>query len=523
MDQSTYDLSEVETFVVDLAIEHVESMEGQPVVQYDKLVDAIISNLRSEVADLDSQVDLLQSERDAARTSSGKMAADNFSLQAKLAAAQTRLGELEARMTTSEEAEALRVAGAMLGERLAQAEAELEQLKARQVVLLDAEARAGAHMASAADLSARLAHAESQIKLLREEKATQKLRLTEASGRLAAASERLQVIETELRHANEALARADKAKLNALASQAASYEERLRAAAVASSEAVSLASTEELNRLKAQLDDLNQRNADLELAKQGMEDKILEQERMLEDASHTMTRMDLMMKEQHGILVARRKELDFQTYLMNMLNMQAQEKTDSGQLTIFSLYPENIISAEGQNIHQDKPICWWAGYNGIGCVVMLSAEPDSTGQHYLVMPKMMFEQSDGQKIDVSKCVTPPEKEWPLLVDAIMGMDRHAMIETLRAGEAAAIVYATQRNPDAEKMWNDQLAAKAKREQLDRHIGQVRAAREKHDARVAKARAGQRPLSKADKGRAKEAAKRQARAVAMAKVAITDGI
>lgn len=121
MDQSTYDLSEVETFVVDLAIEHVESLEGQPVVQYDKLVDAIISNLRSEVADLDSQVDLLQSERDAARTSSGKMAADNFSLQAKLAAAQTRIGELEARMTTSEEAEALRVAGAMLGERLAQA------------------------------------------------------------------------------------------------------------------------------------------------------------------------------------------------------------------------------------------------------------------------------------------------------------------------------------------------------------------------------------------------------------------
>lgn len=482
-------------FTIELPLEFIE--EGDT-VQVDRLVDAIITSLQADIQTLTRQVSILTDERDASRSRAGQLTADNMTLQGRISSAQATINELQQKLATSEEVESLKAAGLVLGERLALADAELERLRVECARLQGVEQRAGESADRAADLKARLIHAEQQVAALREEKLSLQRSLDEASKNLAAARDSVSTLQTELRRTADALARADKAKANALASQASSYEERIRSLQSAQAGVTTVddgelaALRKELAEAKAvsrELEQLRARNRELEALQIEYEDKVIDMGRTLEDAKTTMARTDCLLREQHCMLTARRKELDFQTYLMHMLNGEPQIKTDSGQLAIFSLYPENIISSEGQSIHRDKPICWWSGYNGIGCLVMLSAEPDSTGQHYLVMPKMMFEQTDGQRVDVSKCMMPPESEWPLLVDIIMGMDRHKMLQAMKEGEAAAIVYASQRNPEAEKQWQEQLSAKAARESLDRMSKAVKSRRVSEDAKIAKFRKG----------------------------------
>lgn len=450
---------------------------GSLAVEIDLLTRHIMDSLNNKLTIATAERELAADELATAKTRIATLVTESITHKAEMGVKERIIEQLKARTVSSSEVEELQAAAAMLGQQLAEQRALAEEL-AEQLSKLDGvNERATESSSQVADLTARLNHANSKIEKLEGELFSNQLVIKQATSKVNLLTNELQETVKKLKLHEESLSRADKAKQNALASQEAAFKEQMRGLSriEAGKSVISAAELAELRQKAAERDEAK---ADIEHLKQKAAQENIEFEEakkladelkaLNEELDYTSQQQKCVLEEQHLLLKDRARKLDYAELTIQYLNQQAIYKNDFGRLSVMSLDPTNIKSSDSHAIHPDKPICWWLNSNGLGCIVFLSAEKDDTGEHYLIFPSLMIDFENESK-NVMDLIMPPKDTWPAIIEVIDKLDNKEMLDSMARGEAAANLYSSIRNPDAENAMQQAIAIKNKREALQRQF------------------------------------------------------
>lgn len=481
------DLTELEydTYTITLPEDALmQGYGGLAAIEIDLLIRSIMDGLESKAADATAAKELLTAELATAKTRIATLVTESITHKAEMSAKERLIEQLKARTAAAGEVEELQAAAAMLSEQLVEQRYIAEGLAEKLQKLEGVNERATESSSQVADLTARLSHATSKLQRMESDLSSAQLAQRDAESKLTTATTELLETATRLKHAEEGLARADKAKQNALAAQKTALEDQFKGWKKVEAGQVSI-NPQELAGLRSQAAELDATKGELTKVRQQLESKaaaLAEKDEINnnlieinETLEYTAKQQKCVMEEQHLLLGDRSRKLDYAELTIQYLNQQAIYKNDYGRLSVMSLDPTNIKSSDSHEIHPDKPICWWLNSNGLGCIVFLSAEKDSTGEHYLIFPSLMIEFETETK-NVMDLIMPPKETWPAIIEVIEKLDNKEMLESMARGEAAANLYSSMRNPDAENAMQQAIAIKNKREALQRQFNNKQAQR-----------------------------------------------
>lgn len=455
----------------------MEGYGGLAAIEIDMLIRTLIDSLEAKAAEANAEKEVIREELAISKTRIATLVTEAITHKAEMNARDRLIEQLKARSAAAGEVEELQAAAALLSEQLVEQRAITEDLSAKLIKLEGVNERATESSSQVADLSARLSHATSKLQRMEKDLSAARLAQGDAEGKLSTVTAELLDTATRLKHAEDGLARADKAKQNALAAQKTSLEEQFRGFRKVEAGQVSI-QQQELVDLRRKAAELDATNSELSKVRQQLDSKdaaLAEKEEINshlieinETLEYTAQQQKCVMEEQHLLLGDRTRKLDYAELTIQYLNQQAIYKNDFGRLSVMSLDPTNIKSSDSHAIHPDKPICWWLNSNGLGCIVFLSAEKDDTGEHYLIFPSLMIDFENESK-NVMDLIMPPKDTWPAIIEVIDKLDNKEMLDSMARGEAAANLYSSMRNPDAENAMQQAIAIKNKREALQRQF------------------------------------------------------
>lgn len=449
-----------ERYLVKLPLAVMQPTDGSLSIEKDKLTEIIIDDLNAKVAEGEAEIEFHQRAASSLRGEVARLTAELTTTGAKLAGQQRLLDRLggESAEASSAALQAKQEALELVGAQVVELQAQVADLETKLAAALAEVKATGDAAGRAADANARLKHSEE----IRE-------RLTASMAELQGSCKELrEKVETltadngnqarELQQVKAGLARADVAKKNALEAQAAQFAEQNRQMTTVA-EGMALISKAELAELRNQakrvpelveeLDRMTKKNDGTNEVLGAYRSKINNLEQLVESAGVAEERAAGLLKEMHGRCMAYKLDLDYALMALRMFNNQPEYKSDTGRLTIMALSPDHLQSADSHTIAKNTPLCWWNTKGGLGCVTMLSAEPNEDGEHYLIFPSFSatIPGVDGV-VDVAKAVMPPEEEWPAIIEHMQAMDSAKMTKAMDAGDLAAKRYAHLENPEA---------------------------------------------------------------------------
>jgi len=461
-----------------------EGYAGLMSVEIDLLTRHIMDSLERTANEATAERDALAIELTVAKSRVATLVTKSLTHEAELSAKQRLIEQLAARTAAAGEVEELQAAAAILSEQLIEQRAIVEEQAAKLEKLMGVNERATDASSQVADLTARLNHATSKQKQLENDLSAARLAAAHEQSRVNQLAEELLDTAKRLKQAESSLAVADKAKQNALAAQKTQLEDQFRGSTrIESDELKELRQkAAELVAVRADLDNARDALAQAHQKAEHHGEQLAEKNRVIDELTELNHELDFtcsqtksVMDEQHLLLQDRKRRLDFAELTVQYLNQQAIYKNDHGRLSIMSLNPDHIKSTDHHEIHPNKPICWWGNNNGLACVVMVSAEPDETGDHYLIFPSL-FVEFNGEEKNMMNIVMPPKETWDEITSVMMQLDSAEMLDVMARGEAAANIYAATRNPDAEAAMQRAICLKNKREALANRHHQQKAAK-----------------------------------------------
>lgn len=449
-----------ERYFVKLPLAVMQPTDGSLSIEKDKLTEIIIDDLNAKVAEGEAEIELHRGTAVSLRGEVARLTAELTTAGAKLAGQQRLLARLggESAEASSAALQAKQEALELVGAQVVELQAQVADLETQLAAALAEVKATGDAAGRAADANARLKHSEESRERLT-------VSMGELQGNCNELREKVEALTTgndslarELQQVKASLARADVAKKNALEAQAAQFAEQHRQMATVA-DGMAVISKAELAELRNQakrvpglveeLDRVNEKNNGTNEVLGAYRSRINHLEQRVESMAAAEERASGLLKEMHGRCMAHKLDLDYALMALRMFNNQPEYKSETGRLTIMALNTDGLQSAEHHTIAPNTPLCWWNTKGGLGCVTMLSAEPNEDGEHYLIFPSFSakIDGVDGV-VDVAKAVMPPKEEWPAIIEHMQAMDAAKMIKAMDDGDLAAKRYAHLENPEA---------------------------------------------------------------------------
>lgn len=449
-----------ERYFVKLPLAVMQPTDGSLYIEKDKLTEIIINDLSAKVAEGEAEIELHRGTAISLRGEVARLTAELTTASARLAGQQrllTRLGG-ESAEASSAALQAKQEALELVGAQVVELQAQVADLEANLAVALAEVKATGDAAGRAADANARLKHSEEIRECLVAAGAELQRNYEALCVKVEGLTADQANLSRELQLARDGLARADVAKKNALDAQAAQFAEQRQQlttvadgmTAISKSELASLRNlAKQVPDLEAALERANTKNDGTNEVLGAYRSRINHLEQCQAASEVAAERAAGLLKEMHGRCMAHKLDLDYTLMALRMFNNQPEYKSDSGRLTIMALSPEHLQSAESHTIDRNTPLCWWNTKGGLGCVTMLSAEPNEDGEHYLIFPSFSakIDGVDGV-VDVAKAVMPPKEEWPAIIEHMQALDSAQMTKAMDAGHEAALRYAHAVNPEA---------------------------------------------------------------------------
>ena len=419
-----------------------EASNGDLFIERERLIDHMLESLRSDVVLLEGQLSIAHDKSRDLEMQVGALMSEKVVDSATRAGQERLIVQLKADIkaagrSASDEAAAARLGGMVvdLQGRVADLSAELERVTMVADRVSDATAQA-------ADATARMNHAEALVKRLTTDVAGLNRALDEATKSVAGATQAKEEAESELSRVSAALQLADRSKANALASQAAAYDERI-AKLVKSTSTKSAIGQGELQALQAKVKEgeLAQRSVgELEAVVRIYRDQIRQLEGEVSAQSETLLRQNTLVRNQGEKVAEINRELLTTRYMIAYKMAAAIYHSDAGAVRILAL---NAGSLPGLMCHEDisliHPVCWWMGATGMGCLLALSTNLDDDGRPKLIMPADIGEI--GEAVPVPNTM-PPKAEFGAIADAMAAINSEAMgAELDRAAATAEALFA----------------------------------------------------------------------------------
>lgn len=432
--------------------------DGQLDTDHDRLAEAMMISLRGDAEAATSRARVAELQAEQARDRVVELTGEAVAYRARITGLERTKAELEARILAAGEnetdARTLEHMGGMLVAEQDKARALADRLEVAEALAAKATER-GEQLA---DLQARYQH--DQERLERQDRA---LKLHQRD--LLATTSKLNELEAierdlrlELRRVTDSLALADKAKINAVAAAEMRVREQLAHQPAQVPEGMALISAAELAALRAQsaeADGLREHNKVIagELAR--INAQVIEQEGTIEQACRDLDYASLELelyavtiKEQAHMIKDQGRSLHYANMMINMVhgrNNLPDFSRDEGHVTVFSLSSECLLDAGDAPIDTTKPLMWWTGRDGAGCMIALSEQPDERGRQVLVMPVLHMER-DGQRINFTDEVAPPEFLRDEIADYIKSIDLPAIEQVMKESAEIATRKAYEVEP-----------------------------------------------------------------------------
>ena len=444
-----------EVFVCTVPFPDLTPVGDDLVIETDRLLSHCLSSLNATVAELEA--DLAAALHRATTAAVGK-AMDEATIQSQAKTiAKLRAEGVSSAILAEKEGVISYLSGEVveLRERVGSLEEELQA--ANQVT-----ARVGSASAQAAEASAKLKHAEERIASMSAQLEGLTRRVSEGQKALDKRAQEAQESNQERARLSQAVELADKAKANALAAQAAGYEDRI--AGLSSSHAAELAA---LRKELSQRPDVDAQ--EIEVQRREVErlrlalDKSVKNEDSLERIARVyreqIAKLEGDQVEQQATILRQRNRLEkmaeweievaVSRYMVAHMAAATIYASDSGSVRILELDVSNLPGlADHQDISREHPICWWMASNGMGCLLAISTNLDAEGKTQLIMPAA---EGDGGLPVAVDGVMPPKEEYTEIANAIANISAPAMLEQLVRVEATAHELMALHNPEVTRL------------------------------------------------------------------------
>lgn len=467
-----------------------QTEDGQLDAETDRLTEAMLISLRGDVAALTARAELAEAAADRARDRSIQLNGEMVSARARIAGLERTKAELEARLHAHAESETDALTLEHLGHQLV-AEQDKSQILAERLAVAQAEAaKSSGRGVQLAELSARHRHVTESLEALTNELNQVRLELTAAKKTLGALEVSDRELRAELRRANDGLALADKARVNAVAAAEQRVRDQLAGSVAAVPAGMVMISTQELAALRSQADRsdaLQERVNEVvgELTEitnyvSAQSDQMEQGIRDLEYANLELERYGCSIQEQALMIREQGRRLIYANTLIHLYhgrNNLPSFTRDEGHVTLFSLHADCLEENGDDPIDKTKPLFWWTGRHGGGCLIALSLEPDERGRQVVVTPTLRFEH-EGQLLNITDVVAPPDALRDEIADYIATMDRQALLDTLTEAEMRANEASFSAEPTLGCIDTAQKRLQARRKAIIASQDSLKRAREK---------------------------------------------
>ncbi len=420
-----------------------EGSDGQLDADSDRLAEAMMISLRGDVAAANARADMAEAAAERARERSIQLNSDMVAARARISGLERTKAELEARILAHGESEADALTMAHLGGLLVAEQDKCLSLESRLAAAEEVAAKSAERGVQLADLTARHRHTCDSLEELKKELHRVQLYLTIAQKSLGALEVSEEQLRNDLRRAHESLALADKAKVNAVAAAEQRVRDQLAGSPAAVPEGMVMISLEELAILRSQgveINGLREHNRQISAELTALNAQVVEQSDAIEqggrDLDHAALELELYavtIKEQALLIKDQKRSLHYANMLIHTYhgrNNLPDYSRPEGHVTVFSLSTECLMDAGDDPIDLTKPLMWWTGRDGAGCMIALSEKRDERGRQVLITPVLHMEH-EGKRINITDAVAPPLALRDEIADYIKSLDLPAIEAVLQ--------------------------------------------------------------------------------------------